>query len=127
MPSTGSAKPPQSVLNMTTTKTYSESNTKTITTDKMSIKTFANKQHDAFHIILTYLNRDDKRNLFFSNKQLQTTLSNHKTMKKFTNKYQALTFHFPQQNYDKKGNLIRKRHRTSITKTFNANATKIKC
>ena len=93
----------------------------------MDIITFAHQHYDAFYIILSYLKTDDKQNLFFSNLQLQAALTNYKTMTRFINNFQTITFSFPQQNYDKQGNPIKKRHRTHISKTFNANATKIKC
>ena len=93
----------------------------------MNIITFAQQQYDAFYIILSYLKPDDKRNLFFSNLQLQAALTNYKSMARFVNNFQTITFSFPQQNYDKQGNPIKKRYRTHINKTFNANATKIKC
>ena len=93
----------------------------------MDIITFAHQQYDAFYIILSYLKTDDKRNLFFSNLQLQAALTNYKTMARFINNFQTITFSFPQQKYDKQGNPIKKSHRTHANKTFNAKAIKIKC
>ena len=61
----------------------------------------ANSMPEAFNKILEYLNHENKRNLFITNRQLQNTLKTYKQMKHFTS--QTMTFRFPQTPFHKKG------------------------
>lgn len=95
----------------------------------MALLNIAKHHYNIISIILTYLKYSEKRNLFFTNIQLQTLLTKHKTMKQFENiiKYQTLTFHFPRPFYHKQGYPTRNKHQNHITTIVNAGAIKIKC